>query len=174
MMYPTMSHDERRTVLSSDLDGDLRAGRWFGAACMAGALEVLGTDPTEQVDPSGWRDAAERDLNWMDPKWLERAAGLDADDDIRRLILLLRIDEAGCGIGWLQTYPAAVIAEMDAMVAVVQAAPETWGRLGTAALRRLGELESASFPNPAYRVWKAVFHAWRASAEEVQGEDARG
>ncbi len=174
VFYPTMSMDERRSVLSSDLDGDLRAGRWFGAACMAGALEVLGSDPSEQVDPSGWRDAAIRDLNWTDPKWLERAATLSPDDDIRRLILLLRIDEAGCGIGWLGTHPAAMIAEMDAICMLVDAEPEVWGRLGTAALRRLRELETTTFPNPALRVWRSVFHAWRASVEEVDSETARG
>jgi|GEM_PF-6376875 len=172
VFYPTMSLEERRSVLSSDLDGDLRAGRWFGAACMAGALEVLGADPAEQSDPSGWRDAAIRDLSWMDPKWLERAATLEADDDIRRLILLLRIDEAGCGIGWLGAHPSAVIAEMDAVCMVVDSQPEIWGRLGTAALRRLRELEAATFPNPAKRVWKAVFHAWRASVDVEATEDA--
>ena len=172
VFYPTMSMDERQSVLSSDLDGDLRAGRWFGAACMAGALQVLGSDPTEQSDPSGWRDAALRDLGWMDPKWLERAASLEPDDDIRRLILLLRIDEAGCGIGWLETHPAAVIAEMDAIRMVIESEPTVWGRLGTAALRRIRELEAAPFPNPAHRVWQAVFHAWRASVDTDVAEDA--
>ena len=172
VFYPTMSNDERRSVLTADLDGDLRAGRWFGAACMAGALQVLGTDPREEVDPSGWRDAALRDLSWLDPKWLERAASFEGDDEIRRLILLLRIDETGCGIGWLEGYPAAVLAEMDAMVSVIQSEPQIWGRLGTAALRRIRELEAAPFSNPAMRVWKAVFYAWRASTEHEGQDDA--
>jgi hypothetical protein len=163
--YPTMSTEERQSVLSSDLDGDLRAGRWFGAACMAGSLAVLGADPAENSDPDAWRDAALRDLEWTDPKWLERVAALESDDDIRRLILLLRIDEAGCGIGFLRAHPAAIIAEMDAICMVIHGQPDVWGRIGTAALRRLNELEAAPFPNPAIRVWKAVFQAWRASVE---------
>ena len=172
VFYPTMSMDERRSVLASDLDGDLRAGRWFGAACMAGALEVLGSDSSEQADPSAWRDAAARDLSWFDPSWLERAVSLEADDDIRRLVLLLRIDEAGCGIGWLGVHPSAVIAEMQAIAMIIDANPQVWGRLGTAALRRLRELEASPFPNPAQRVWRAVFHAWRATAE-AEGEAVR-
>jgi len=172
VFYPTMSMDERRSVLSSDLDGDLRAGRWFGAACMAGALEVLGADPAELGDASAWHDAAARDLSWMDPSWLERAASFESDDDIRRLVLLLRIDEAGCGIGWLGVHPSAVIAEMQAIAMFIEAQPQVWGRLGTAALRRLRELEASPFPNPAQRVWRAVFHAWRATVEE-EGVDAR-
>lgn len=165
--YPTMSMDERRSVLSSDLDGDLRAGRWFGAACMAGALAVLGSDSSDEpVQSTEWRDAALRDLNWFSPTWLERAAGMEPEDDIRRLVLLLRIDEAGCGIGWLGAHPAAVIAEMQAIAMMIEAEPHVWGGLGTAAIRRLRELEAAPYPNPARTVWRAVFHAWRATADE--------
>lgn len=170
--YPTMSMDERRSVLSSDLDGDLRSGRWFGAACMAGALEVLGADSEDPVDASAWQDAAARDLGWFDPSWLERAASFEADDDMRRLVLLLRIDEAGCGIGWLGVHPSAVLAEMQAVAMFIEAEPQVWGRLGAAAMRRLHELEASPFPNPALRVWRAVFHAWRATAEE-EGISAR-
>ena len=43
-----------------------------------------------------------------------------------------------------------------------------------AVLPRLRELEAATFPNPAHRVWKAVFHAWRASVDAEAGEEARG
>ena len=173
VFYPTMSMEERRSVLSSDLDGDLRAGRWFGAACMAGALSVLGADAQNIPNPAAWRDAALRDLAWMDPGWLERAASLDADDDIRRLVLLLRIDEAGCGIGWLGTHPSALIAEMDAVAMMVAAEPHAWSRLGTAALRRIRELEGSRVANPAARVWRAVFHAWRATSTEETSEDLR-
>lgn len=172
MFYPTMSMDERQSVLFSDLDDDLQAGRWFGAACMAGALEVLGSDPTQHGDPSVWRSAAANELTWLDPGWLERAATLEADDDIRRLVLLLRVDEAGCGIGYLGVHAASVIAEMEAIVQLIDAEPAIWGRLGTAALRRMRELESSSLPNPAYRVWRAVFHAWRATAEVEQKQAA--
>jgi hypothetical protein len=171
--YPTMSTDERRSVLTSDLDGDLRAGRWFGAACMAGALAVLEPNEPSEQDVSAWRDAALRDMDWFKPTWLERVATLEADDDIRRLVMLLRIDEAGCGIGWLGAHPSAIIAEMQAIAMIIEAEPHVWGRLGTAALRRLGELDEAPYPNPAKRVWRAVFHAWRATAEE-EGLEVRG
>ena len=133
---------------------------------MAGALAVLEPDAPAQGDPSAWRDAALRDMNWFEPTWLERVASFESDDDIRRLVLLLRIDEAGCGIGWLGAHPAAVIAEMQAIAFLIESEPQVWGRLGTAALRRLRELEGASYPNPAKRVWRAVFHAWRATTEE--------
>jgi hypothetical protein len=173
IFYPTMSTEERRSVLASDLDGDLQGGRWFGAACMAGAMLVLGADPCKRTDPSTWRVAALRELGWTEPSWLERAVNMEADDDIRRLILLLRIDEAGCGIGWLGEHPAAIIAEMDAVCMVIASQPELWAPLGTAAVRRLEELEAAPFPNPAYRVWKAVFRAWRATATVPRAEEAR-
>lgn len=153
-----LPHKVRVQTLQEQLTREERAGRYWDACCFAGCLAVLREPPKLEQRPSRFRGLGLLDLGRRRPDWLETLAAIPPTRSYfaLQMALLLRVDEAACGMAWLRFYPAPWLAELEAVRLHIVRNPARWELFEDIAARRENELSLTSYKVPSLRVWRAV------------------